>query len=258
MDLRNWYFFQFVGHDDMRDLEARVEAVDKRIITDLFKGQLLVSGLAGSQNTVPDLTVLISAGTAYDGSGNRIYVGTGQQADLSSYLPTLAEVWVTVTAKFVRVLSDPKTDGFNQTVQYKNDEGFAITITKGVEATSGNAVKPTPPNGEVVLFDILLTNGMTQILNANLNVSRRNDNVATGHSHNFSSISGRYKHTQSLANATWTVDHNLGTIDHMIQVFDNVGNGHPVGFDDVIRGTNQDTITFVNAQAGTALLIAIA
>lgn len=66
----------------------------------------------------------------------------------------------------------------------------------------------------------------------------------------------KYKHTQGSTSASWTVTHNLGSIDHMIQIYD--GSGVQILPDTITRGANSDTVTFSSAQAGSALLIKIA
>lgn len=66
----------------------------------------------------------------------------------------------------------------------------------------------------------------------------------------------KYKHTQGVANTTWTITHNLGSKDHMIQLFD--ATDVLIDADSVTRNTNTTTVVFTNAQAGSALLIKIA
>ena len=64
-----------------------------------------------------------------------------------------------------------------------------------------------------------------------------------------------YKHTEAAPSATWTITHNFGSVDHMVQIFD--GSNVQILPDTITRGANSTTVTFGVDQAGTALLIAV-
>lgn len=64
-----------------------------------------------------------------------------------------------------------------------------------------------------------------------------------------------YKHTEGGGATTWTINHGLGTVDHMVQVFD--ASNVQILPDTITRGASSTTITFSAAQTGTALLLAI-
>ena len=236
MDKRNYYFDQVVEEVDMRDLEDRAEGGDKRAVTDLMKGQMLVTGLVGTQNSVPDLNVLISAGIAYDVNGDRINIPSQQTFNLSTYLPTDDEVWVTVSAKFIRVLSNEVVDGYGNTVYYDNDESFEIVITKGEEAGSGNVVKPAIPSGQVSLFDIKLVNGMTQIANADINTVRRHNNRIFRHTHEASILP--YSNSVSGLLATTVQD----AIDELQSHIEGQDEAAEIGYDNGDSGLDADNV----------------
>lgn len=107
---------------------------------------------------------------------------------------------------------------------------------------------------------------ISQILNTIL--TQLGQKSAVGHTHNISEINNlqstlddivsggggltAYEHTQGSAATTWTINHNKG-YNPQIQAF-TVGGLELIG--DVLHTTvNQTTITFVDAQAGTARLL---
>ena len=142
MDKRNWFYRQKVESvKDMRDLESRIEKADKNQIANTV-GQIISSGLVVTENSPVDLSVILSAGVAFNEDGNFIRVSEAQEIDLSSYLPAQEdEVYVTITVAFARKLTEQVTDGLDNQVYYNNDESFELVITKGNEAASGDTKK---------------------------------------------------------------------------------------------------------------------
>lgn len=147
-------------------------------------------------------------------------------------------------------------------VVLRKDRTNASPITLALQNTYGSLAK-----GEYAIVaqaSLALTNYEDELIlfrrnGTDLEIPALGQIYATGSSFKLgkAGVPNTYKHTEAVASTSWTVNHNLGTIDHIVQVFDAVGNGHPVSPDDVTRGTATDTITFAVAQAGTALLIPV-
>lgn len=67
---------------------------------------------------------------------------------------------------------------------------------------------------------------------------------------------GKYKYTNGAAATTWTITHNLGSVDHIIQCFDT--SEVLLTPDSITRAANTTTVVWSVAQDGTALLMKIA
>ena len=61
-----------------------------------------------------------------------------------------------------------------------------------------------------------------------------------------------YTHSQGSANVTWTINHNFGSKNHTITIRD--ASDKIITPDSITVGTNSDTVTFSDAQDGTAFL----
>jgi hypothetical protein len=103
--------------------------------------------------------------------------------DESSVSTTVAGVGnskiLSVFVRFVRVLSDPRTDGNSVTVYFSESESFAFIVRQSAEGPS-----PSPPaldGSYILLADITRVFGGTTIVNSAIGISRREDCfVATG------------------------------------------------------------------------------
>lgn len=143
------------------------------------------SGLAISEATpTPNLTIDLSGpGVAYDSLGQRLFVAATQNVDMSSdengtgtaVAGAGNEKWLSIFIAFDRILSDPRLDGNSATVFYQRDESFSINVAQGVEATIGTASRPPIRPDEILLADVRLENGQTQIVNTDIDTSRRQD-----------------------------------------------------------------------------------
>lgn len=146
MDRFNFYFEQLVGEADMDEVFDFAENADHALMTDNgYTG--IVAGLGVTENTVPDLNVIVAVGTAYDQTGQRVRIGAPQTVDMSvdsNSVPTTVAVngnekWLSIYAQFDRALSDPRVDGNGVTVQYREAESFTLIVEQGAEAAPGTA-----------------------------------------------------------------------------------------------------------------------
>lgn len=176
--LSDWYFMQLVTEADLDTAFTDMQAADQNYVID--NGQVGVYfGLDVAEAGVPNLTVQVSAGAAYDQTGQRIAVPSTQivnvAVDSNAVSTTVAGVGnskiISVYAKFKRVLGNPKTDGNNASIQYDRDEGYEFIVRQSTEA-----VGPTPPAlqvDEILLADITRVFGGTTVVNAAISTARR-------------------------------------------------------------------------------------
>lgn len=175
-DRRDFYYRQKVTEGELDSAFDGLEAADRNMVADLgFTG--VSFGLAVTQHAgTPDLTVDISAGCAYDPTGQRIRTTTTQTISLATDTNSVvtsvgagnARV-VSLFAVFARSLSDPRVDGNSNTVYFVRAESFAFRVVAGNEATLGTEVAPALAGDAILLADVKRLNGQTQIVNANIN-----------------------------------------------------------------------------------------
>ncbi len=178
MDRKDFYYRQLVTEGDLDEMFDLVEAADRDFVID--SGLIGVYfGLDVAEAGVPNLTVQVAAGSAYDQTGQRIAIPSTQVVPLSvdSNNVTTAVTTpgntkiVSLFVKFKRALSNPKTDGNNATVQYNRDESYEFYVTQGAEGLA-----PTPPSLEsnaILLADITRAQGVTTITNSDISTDRR-------------------------------------------------------------------------------------
>lgn len=167
MDRSDFYFEQLVTEGEMDQAFDDVERMerDKILEFDLWG---VHNGLVVSQHGAGDLTVDISAGAAHNDLGERIEVPSLLNPDLSSYEPSTPgeSVWIRLCLKQDRALSDPRIDGDLDPVDYRQTESYELVIVVGTPAVGPS--KPSVPANHVLLADIELVNGQTQILDADI------------------------------------------------------------------------------------------
>ena len=182
MDRLDYYFRQKVTEAELDDGFAKAETA----IQNLFVDADLVGihfGLACSEQAVPNMTLLLTAGAAYDATGRRIRIPSNQNvnlaADYNGIATTVASVgnerWLSVFVGFTRALTDPRTDGNGLTVYFSRAETFETRVVAGVEAGSGLATRPSLDSGRILVCDVLLKYGDTTIVNAAIDTTRRQD-----------------------------------------------------------------------------------
>lgn len=179
MQRYDFYFGQLVNQADLDNAFDGAEQADRDFVADIgstgINSGLTVSEASGT----PNLTVEVASGVGYDQTGRRIRIPSTQTVDLSSFVPSTGgnSRYVTILASFARELSDPRVDDNSVTVQYNRAESFAtynsadpdydqaLVLVVGAES-AGTPARPAKPGTSLVLADVLLTNGDTQILNA--------------------------------------------------------------------------------------------
>lgn len=167
------------------ELDAAFDAVEQAILQ-LMLDNGIVGITSGGQVTenagTPNLTVDVAGPcTIYDQLGQRVSWSATQDVDCSVDENSNAtavttpgnEKWLSIFAKFKRVYSDNRLDGEGATIQFSQAEGFEIHVVQGAEAVS--ATRPALRGDEILLDDVKLIYGQTQILNADIDSTRRED-----------------------------------------------------------------------------------
>jgi hypothetical protein len=182
MDRLDYYFRQKVTEAELDDGFAKAEAADWNMVVDADLTGIHY-GLACSEQAVPNMTVLMTAGAAYDATGRRIRIPANQNvncaADYNGISTTVAnpgnERWLSIFVGFGRNLTDARTDGNGATVYFSRAETFETRVVAGVEAASGLATRPSLDAARILVADVLLINGQTSVLNADISTTRRQD-----------------------------------------------------------------------------------
>lgn len=186
-DRRDYYFKQTVTE---AELDAGFEGLEQADFDQLvdWKFQGITLGMTVTEHAPQDVTVDVAAGSAYDQAGQRIRVPALQNIDVSQDLNGVStavvssgnEKIVSVYVKFARALSDPRTDGNNQTVFFVRDETFAFVVRQGTEATAGTAVAPALQSDELLVCDITRKFNDNTIANADIDATTRRENLQIG------------------------------------------------------------------------------
>ncbi len=159
-----------------------LEQADRNLATDIgFRG--IISGATPTQHEpVPDLTIdLTGPSTAYDRLGQRIFVGTDSTVDLSldhQGIPTAvqtsgSERWLGVFIRFDRKLSDLRIDGNGQQVYWRRDEAFEFVVRQEPEAAIGTAARVPSQPDELLVCEVRIEEGQSEILDAHIEQERR-------------------------------------------------------------------------------------
>ena len=181
-DRLDYYFRQKVTEAELDLAFELLEKADRNLAADIGVYGILSGAEPTPHAPVPDLTVDLTApGRAYDNLGQRIFFGTGQTVDcavdfagIPTEVPAVGqERWLGIFLKFDRLLSDPRTDGNSQQVFFRRDESFQIVVRQAPPGPIGSAAKVALQPDELLICDVLRSNGQTQILAPDIDTSRR-------------------------------------------------------------------------------------
>lgn len=182
MDRFDFYFRQKVTESE---LDAAYDAVEEAFAD--FKQAVGVNGVNFGGNVVQDAPTASLNVTAagpfigYDDVGNRIKFAADQTLDLSVDETSSAtavsgggnERILSIFIRHERTLSDTRIDGNGTPVFFSRADGFVINVAAGAEAPTGTAVGVPLRSGSLLLADVTLAFGQTQILNANIDNDTR-------------------------------------------------------------------------------------
>lgn len=161
-----------------------LEAADQNLVADFGLVGYTQGGAVSQHAPTADLTVDVTAAKAYDQQGRRVQFPSTQTVTLATDSSSVSTAVVnsgnskivSLFARFKRANSDPRQDKNGDTQNFVQDESFEFFVVQGAEAVS-----PSPPallTDGLLLADITRTFGQTQILNANILATRREDAFA--------------------------------------------------------------------------------
>lgn len=182
----NFYFEQRVTQSEMDEVFDKTEAAIWDLMKDALGFGFLTGAVVVEHSPTPDLSVDVGQFLGYDQLGQRLFQSSGDAPEVvncavDEVAATTAvstpgnEKTLALFVEFDRKLSDPRLDGNGVTVQYQVDESFKVNVVQSAEATLGNSVPPPLRNDQILICDVLLIYGQTQILNADIDQSRKED-----------------------------------------------------------------------------------
>ena len=180
MLIYDWWFKQSVTEEQMNNAFGAVQSSMFNLMTDQKLVGLAQGGTPGPTTPTANLSIVIGGPTyAYDQLGERIYAPTFS-ADCSKDLNNVStavsgagnEKYLSVFVLFERTLSDPVIDGNGMTVYYVQAESYIYEVYQGAEAPVGTATHPALINPGLLVADVHLIFGQTQIMSGDISTSR--------------------------------------------------------------------------------------
>lgn len=182
-DKLNFFFKQKVNEGDLDLLQANILDSLFQQNEDLI-GEGLLYGGDVTPNDPEDMTVLASTLLGYGVNGTRIETSSQENVDCSEDVNgnTTAvensgnEKWISVYVDFDWNKTDARTDGNGDVIYYDWQTSFKFEVVQGSEASAGGATKPAVRHdGSILLADILLDYGQTQIFAGDIDESRKQE-----------------------------------------------------------------------------------
>ena len=177
----DFYYGQKVRESELDDAFDAVEDALAVFLQGFGLSGILNGADVTEHNPTPNFTVDVSGpALVYDQLAQKIAWATTENVDCTvdengtatAVSTSGNEKYLSIFAEFVRDASDPRTDRNGATVFFVNAESYAINVVQGVEAPTGTAVKPSLRSDQVLLGDVLITYGMTQIQNSDIDLDR--------------------------------------------------------------------------------------
>jgi len=217
-DRRDYFYLQKLTE---AELDAGFEGVEQSIFNIAKDYSLygITSGLEVSESAVPAITVDINNGVAYSNLGERIEIESPlADVDVSQDDGAIStavsspgnEKYISVFLEFDRLLSDPRTDGNGFVVYHIREESYQISIVQGSEAPLGTAGKPPLDSDKVLLADVRLIFGQTEILDANIDTDRRQFSVNVESTNGLQVKSGNAE--DGIADVLEKLDEHINTV----------------------------------------------
>lgn len=182
MNRSNFYLDQLVTEEQLDQAFGDVDTGIKNVVKDLTdKGAIgITSGLGVVPIDPASMSVTVGAGVAYQKNGDRTPVAADQTISLATDSEGASttvsmvgqERWVSIFLLAARALSEPVTDGNEQSVIYRSEESFEFEVIQGVAAVEGTAVRPTLREDAILLADVRIYNGQTTVVAIDIKLNR--------------------------------------------------------------------------------------
>ena len=194
MDRKNTFYEQRVTQAEVDEWFDDTEAAIWKLMEDALGFGFLTGGVVVEHSPTPDLSADVGQFLGYDQLGRRLYQSSGDAPEvvncaIDEVAATTAvstpgnEKTLALFVEFDRELSNPRLDGNSVTVQYQVDESFKVNVVQSAEASLGNSVPPPPRSDQVYICNVLLIFGQTQILNADIDLSSKEDFTFSAFTH---------------------------------------------------------------------------
>ena len=164
MDRQNFYFGKLVDVPEMRDLQNNIENGINFIKAMLGKGIW-----KGGNLVIANLNLTIDDTVCFDNVGNTIFIGS-QVFNMANFIPPTDKKIVSITASFTRNYSQAEQDDLGNNVYFQEDEGCQINYIES-DVTESPAVSIIP-DSQVLIADVTLTAGQTEIITENISFDR--------------------------------------------------------------------------------------
>ena len=184
-DRKNYFYKQTVTEAELDAGFNDFEVAERALISDQALNGIM-QGASVTEAGAPGLTVEVTGpAVIYDQLGQRLFWSPTQIVDCSfdeGGNPTAvvgggnARV-LSVFAEFDRTLSDPRVDGNGDTVYFLRDESFKFNVVAGATAAAGAEVAPVLRVDQILLCDITLSTAQVTILNADIDLVTRREDV---------------------------------------------------------------------------------
>ena len=182
MDRKDFYFRQPVSEGELDgafdDVEDALATLKQAVgLVGIGAGGQLVQAAPTANLTVTSAGPMIG----YDADGNRIKFTPDQVVDMSVDEASAAtavvgpanERQLSIFVLHDRVLSDTRLDGNGSPLFFERDDSFQIVVAAGAEAPLGTSAPPALRSDHLLLGDVTIIFGQTQILNADISLARK-------------------------------------------------------------------------------------
>jgi hypothetical protein len=190
MNRFDWFFGQYVSQAEMDEAFWWAELADHAISADAGLVGIQEAMVVSQHSPAPDMTVDISGpGVATDRTGQRCYCAdavTNLDCSVDEYGVATAvtvpgeERYLGIFVRFNREYTLPMVDRNGVTVYTHQTEGLQFFVRQGTPAGTGTASKVALLSNALLLMDVLVPFGATQILDGlppggNMEIERRED-----------------------------------------------------------------------------------
>jgi hypothetical protein len=169
----NFYYKQPVTPKELNDAFGAAEEALQSLATGMGLKGLALNGEVVERAPVSGLgATVLGPMIAYDDQGQRIFMpqptaDVDLTIDENSASTVLTapnqERYLGIFAKFQRTFTDARRDGNDQDVFYVQDESYQLIVAAGAPAATGTASRPSLRVGHVLLADVRLTTGQTEV-----------------------------------------------------------------------------------------------